>query len=118
MEITVLKDHQQSRLIQHGNTIETLENTLVTIRQEDSPNEAQINEYKHLIETEKDRLREFVETLKAETGEVNTETWVDEILGYIEQAEKWIDLLPNDIAKVVRLVLEQIKKVLLIIKTL
>jgi len=113
-----LKDHEQSRLIQHGNTIETLQETLATILMEDNPSIEQVNEYKHKIENEKEKLRIFVEKLKADVGIADTNEWVDTVLKYIAIVEENISFLPEDIENVIRFILARAKNVLAIIRDL
>lgn len=116
--ITGLNAGEQSRLIQHGNTIESLQETLDTILKEDNPSLEQVNEYKHQIEDEKEKLRIFVEQLKSDVGIADTNEWVDTVLKYIAIVEENISFLPDDIEKVIRFILTQAKKVLVIIRDL
>lgn len=115
MEITGFKDHEQSRLIQHSNTIESLRETLDTIMKEETPDPEQVKEYKVKINNEEEQLRQFVAELKE--GQ-DTNTWVDSIMEVIETIESYVQYLPEDIQKVVKPIIEQVKKALILIKTL
>lgn len=116
--ITGLKDHQQSRLLQHYATIKSLEETLVTIQNETSPNVNQVMDYEAAIQSEKDILKGFMEQLVEESEQSNLDEWIDAILSVIDDIQGAVKLLPEDLRKPILAVLEQVEKALKFIKGL
>jgi hypothetical protein len=116
IQLTGINEGEQSRLLQHKNTIESLTETLATIEQEDSPDEKQIHEYKSKIENEKETLRVFVQGLIEDSEQSNIDEWIDYVLNAIAEVEKYITFLPDDIEKTVRALLNEFKKALKLIK--
>jgi len=115
INITGLKDHQQSRLLQHYATIETWRETLTQERKEfggrDEPfPESRENEIKHIIENEKEQIRAVV--AQAKNDDETPDEFIDRVLTIIAEIKKHIYVLPDDIEKVVRAVLEQFEKLL------
>lgn len=115
INITGLKDHQQSRLLQHYATIETWNETLAEETKEFEARgevlpDSRVHEIKHIIENEKEGIREVVKQSK--NDDETPDEFIDRVLFIIAEIKKHIYVLPDDIEKVVRAVLEQFEKLL------
>jgi chromosome segregation ATPase len=146
-EITGIAEHEQSRLLQHKNSIdsfnakikqlegehETLSDIMqglqkgstyegytpeiVTERLEGI--QTDIHFTKGQIEQEQTKLKEFVQQLTDENTNTDTvDEWIDLILETIDGVEKIIGFLPEDIRKPIQAVLDEFKRVLNYIKDL
>jgi hypothetical protein len=109
INITGLKDHQQSRLLTHYATIQAWLDTLDT-ESKDGISEQRMHEIEHNIENEKEGIRQVLNQSKND-GE-SPDEFIDRVLGIIEEIKKHIYVLPDDIERVVLAVLEQIEKIL------
>ena len=115
INITGLKDHQQSRLLQHYATIKAWEETFAVESQEVMTPERE-HEIKHNIENEKQGIVEVLN--QAKKDDETPDEFIDKVLNIIAEIKKHIDILPDDIEKVVRLVLEQFEEILKFAKEL
>lgn len=115
INITGLKDHQQSRLLQHYATIKSWQEVLdqetleFKSRGEVLP-DSRVHEIEHLIHNEEEQIREVVK--QAKNDDETPDEFIDRVLVIIAEIKKHIYVLPDDIEKVVRAVLEQFEKLL------
>ncbi len=146
IEIKGLEPHQQSRLIQHYNSIKSFEENLKQFEAEQTELQdleqrikngetfegytaeivterlngltTQIHDKKAEIENEKQILRNFTQSLVDETALGTVDKWIDYVLDILTQVEKLITMLPKDLQATVRAVIGQIRKVLEFVKGL
>lgn len=116
IKIEGLKEHEQSLLLTLGNEIEAHEATLETIMKEDTPDLKQIHEYKHNIENAKEKLRTFSNELAKDFD--SKDAWITYVLEGIDVVEGYLYLLPEDISKIIKAIMIQVKKILSLIKEL
>lgn len=115
INVTGLKDHQQSRLLQHYATIKSWQEVLdqetleFKARGEVLP-DSRVHEIEHLIHNEEEQIREVVK--QAKNDDETPDEFIDRVLTIIAEIKKHIYVLPDDIEKVVRAVLEQFEKLL------
>jgi len=115
INITGLKDHQQSRLLQHQSTIETMEEVLAQEAAEfegrgEALPDSRVHEIKHIIENEKEGIRQVI--LQSKDDDETPDEFIDKVLNIIAEIKKHIYVLPDDIERTVRAILEQFEKLL------
>lgn len=115
INITGLKDHEQSRLMTHYATIKAWEDTLATeittfANVGESIPESRVNEITHFIQNETEGIRQVIEASK--NNDETPDEFIDRVLNIIQEIKKHIYVLPDDIEKTVRLILEQFEKIL------
>lgn len=121
INITGLKDHQQSRLLQHYATIKTWQGVLDQERAEfEGRGEvlplSRVHEIEHIIKNEEEQILQVIK--QAKNDDEDPKEFIDRVLGIIAEIKKHIYVLPDDIEKVVRAVLEQFEKLLKFAKEL
>lgn len=121
INITGLKDHQQSRLLQHYATIKTWQGVLDQERAEfEGRGEVlpvrRVHEIEHIIKNEEEQILQVIK--QAKNDDEDPKEFIDRVLTIIAEIKKHIYVLPDDIEKVVRAVLEQFEKLLKFAKEL
>ena len=116
MNITGLKNGQQSLILQYQATIESAQDTIETLEKDENPDTAKIHEYKALISNTEEALRGVVKRLMAKSDTDTVDKWIDGIMNVIKGIEGYIERLPDDIEFTVRAVINQVKKALELIK--
>lgn len=121
INITGLKDHQRSRLLQHYATIKTWQGVLDQERAEfEGRGEvlpaSRVHEIEHIIKNEEEQILQVIK--QAKNDDEDPKEFIDRVLSIIAEIKKHIYVLPDDIEKVVRAVLEQFEKLLKFAKEL